>query len=171
MHVKSFFFTPVHFGNGVRANGYVRDLDVIQRPVVLSDCFFLKLVESWESVDHLAKDCVLSIKGRLRRIEDEELGAVLVRATVRHWKDSSFVVLKPFYNLILEVLVFWRIYRLSTFSRSCRITTLEYEASYVPMEFAACVVSFGAERQEVSAGHWSLLVVELKLDISETFKT
>ena len=91
-------------------------------------------------MDDTSVDRVLAIEVRCRSVADEELGAVGVRAGIRHRQDALVGVRQP--NLLISKLL--TVNALATGSiSSCRITALHHEPIDDTMEAVVFVVILG----------------------------
>src|SRR6185295_4234357 len=76
--------------------------------LILRDCHILHgvalldRVDDILAVDHLAEDCVFAVEVGLRRVDDEELAAVGVGASVGHGDRPSLVLERVVAHLVLE---------------------------------------------------------------------
>ena len=95
------------------------------------------------TLGHFTEDRVLAIQMRGRKVGDEELAAIRLRAGVRHAQDTRFAVLQRWVDLVFKLVA--RTAR----ARARRIAALDHEILDHAVELHAVIVAVLGEVQEV----------------------
>jgi hypothetical protein len=148
----------------VGMNLHALNLDRLLRSALLvhRDSFYR--IKSLPPFQHSAKNRVLSIQVRRRRIRDVELAAVGAGSLVGHAQDAASVVSQRDLDLVLEHLAVDRVALFCATRR--RRAGLHHEVGNAPVERRAIVASARAQRKEVVGRLWACLAEQFQLDVA-----